>query len=221
MFKRILRVISANLQSFVRSTEDPEKILQQTFGELQSNLTQLRQGIAAAIATQKRSERQANNAFSSAEEWYCRAQLSLQQGDESLARVALTKRQTYLENAMALSQQIEEYKDVISQLKEDMRTLELKIAELKLKKDMYIARARSAEANYRLQEMLNSVSAVSSLDIWRRMESKVQQMEAEVEVLALTDADELGKKFTTLQSINDVDTELSAMKTRIFPSSNS
>jgi phage shock protein A len=98
-----------------------------------------------------------------------------------------------------------------------MRNLELKIAELKAKKDMYIARSRSAEARYRLEEMLNGISAVSSLDLWKRMEEKVTQIEADTEVLSLTRNDELAKKFATLESIKDVDTELSAMKTRIFP----
>ena len=66
-----------------------------------------------------------------------------------------------------------------------MRTLELKIAEAKTKKDMYIARARSAEASYRLQEMLDGVSANSSLSAFERMEEKVLQIEAKSEVRSL------------------------------------
>jgi phage shock protein A len=217
MFKRILRVIAANFPVFVPSPEDPEQILQVTFCQLQTNLSQLRQGIAAAIATQKRSERQVQNARSQAEEWYGRAQLALQQSNEALARVALTKRQTYLETVTSLSHQIEQYRGVISQLKQDLGTLEAKMVELKLKKDLYIARARSAEANYQLQEMLNSVSNVSGLDAWKRMEERIGIIEAQAEVLALTDRDQLGEKFARWESNQNVDTELSAMKSQIFP----
>ena len=59
LIKRILRVIRANLNSLIGSAEDPEKILEQAVMEMQENLVQLRQGVAQAIATQKRTERQA------------------------------------------------------------------------------------------------------------------------------------------------------------------
>ena len=59
VIKRILRLIRADFNSLVSKAEDPEKILEKTFMEMQDNLVQLRQGVAQAIATQKRTERQA------------------------------------------------------------------------------------------------------------------------------------------------------------------
>ena len=59
VINRILRVIRANFNSLVSNAEDPEKILEKAFMEMQENLVQLRQGVAQAIATQKRTERQA------------------------------------------------------------------------------------------------------------------------------------------------------------------
>lgn len=218
MFNRIVRVIKANISSFVRQTEEPEAVMEAAFLELQTYLTQLRQGIAAAIATQKRHERQIANAQSYSEEWYRRAQLALKQGSEALAREALIKRQTYLVTVTNLSQQTEQYKDVLSQLKQDMRTLEFKLAELKTKKDLYMARSHSAQARYRIQEMLQAVSDVSSLDIWRRMEEKIHLIEAQSEVLALTASDRLENKFIpvkSLDNLDNVDTELTAIKMQI------
>jgi len=214
LIKRIQRVIRANFNSALASKEDPEKILEQTVMEMQQHLLQLRQGIAQAIATQKRTERQATSAQSTAQEWYRRAQLALQQGNEPLAREALTKRQTYVNAAETLSSQIEEQVEVISRLKQDMRTLELKIAEAKTKKDMYIARARSAEASYRLQEMLGGGSATSSLNAFERMEEKLLQIEAKSELINQIGSDDLQKRFDALEAGNDVDKQLAAMKTQ-------
>jgi phage shock protein A len=225
LIKRIVRVIRANLNSSISSGEDPEKILEQTVIEMQENLVRLRQGVAQAIATQKRTERQAAAAGSQMEEWYRRAQLALQQGNEPLARVALTKRQAYKETTKALSNQIEQQNDIVARLKKDMRSLELKIAEAKTKKDMYIARARSAEASYRLQEMLGGVSATSSLNAFERMEEKVLQIEAKSEamsgdkplrVYAQLSSDDLETQFTSLESTNNVDAELAAMKVQVL-----
>ncbi|AFZ26961.1 phage shock protein A (IM30), suppresses sigma54-dependent transcription [Cylindrospermum stagnale PCC 7417] len=216
LIKRILRVIRANLNSLVASAEDPEKILEKAFMEMQENLLQLRSGVAGAIATQKRTERQAAAAQGQAEEWYRRAQLALQQGNEVLARVALTKRQAYKETASALSNQIEQQNDVVVKLKQDMRSLELKITEVRTKKDMYIARARSAEASYRLQEMLSGVSATTSLGAFERMEEKVLQIEAKSEAISQLGSDDLEQRFTSLESTNNIDAELATMKTQVI-----
>ncbi|PMB24690.1 phage shock protein A [Fischerella thermalis CCMEE 5205] len=216
LIDRIGQVIRANINSLVRSAEDPEKVLEKTVLEMQDNLVQLRQAIAAAIASQKRTERQAAQAQSAALEWYRRAQLALQQGNETLAREALTKRRAYQETATALLHQIEEQSSVVARLKKDMRSLELKITELKTKKDMYIARARSAEASVKLQELLEGVSGTSSLNAFERMEEKVLQLEAQKEAIAVTGTDELEKRFADLES--EVDADLLEMKAQL-PSS--
>ncbi|WP_016874628.1 PspA/IM30 family protein [Chlorogloeopsis fritschii PCC 9212] len=216
LIDRIGRVIRANINSLIGTAEDPEKVLEQAVIEMQDNLVQLRQAVAAAIASQKRTERQAAQAQSAAEEWYRRAQLALQQGNEPLAREALTKRQAYQKTAIDLSNQIEEQTSVVARLKKDMRELELKISELRTKKDIYIARARSAEASVRLREMLDGVSGTTSLNAFERMEDKVLQLEAQKDAIAVAGTDELEKKFAVLES--SVDNDLAQMKAQL-PSS--
>ncbi|WP_088241536.1 PspA/IM30 family protein [Calothrix rhizosoleniae] len=215
LIDRIQRVIRANFNSLVSKTEDPEKILEQTVMEMQENLVKLRQAVAAAIASQKRTERQANQAQSTAEEWYRRAQLALQQGNEPLAREALTKRKAYDETATALSQQVEEQNNVVSKLKKDMRTLESKINDVKTKKDIYIARARSAETSARLQEMLNGADGTGGLSAFERMEDKVLQLEAQTEAMSLSGTDDLEQRFASLESGNDIDAELANMRAQL------
>jgi phage shock protein A len=211
LIKRIARVINANLNNLIRESEDPEKLLEQVLLEMQDNLVQLRQGVAQAIATQKRTERQGSQAQQTAEEWYQRAQLALKQGNEALARAALTKRRAYQETASALYSQIEQQKIVIDKLKQDMRTLEQKINEAKTKKDMYIARARSASASYRLQEMLNGFSSKGSEYAFERMEENVLQLEAQTEAISALSSDEVQQQFAS----DDMDAELAAMKAQL------
>ncbi|HCF29275.1 MAG TPA: phage shock protein A [Cyanobacteria bacterium UBA11049] len=217
LIDRILRVIRANLNALIGQAEDPEKILEQTVMDMQEDLVQLRQAVAQAIATQKRTERQAHQAQSNGEEWYRRAQLALQQGNEALAREALTKRKSYQETATALTAQIEQQNTVVGRLKKDMQTLESKIAEAKTKKDMYIARARSAQATQRLNEMLSSVDPRSSLNAFERMEDKVLQLEAQSEAIAELGTDDLQKQFAALEASDDIDAELAAMKAKLPP----
>ncbi|MBW4478106.1 MAG: PspA/IM30 family protein [Tolypothrix brevis GSE-NOS-MK-07-07A] len=219
LIKRIQRVIRANLNSMMGSGSDPEKILEQAVMEMQTNLVQLRQAVAQAIATQKRTERQTAQAKSTVEEWYRRAQLALQANNEPLAREALTKRRVYQETHDALATQIKQQNSLIVKMKQDMRSLEFKILEVKTKKDIYIARARSAEASYRLQEMLSSSSTTSSLNAFERMEEKVLQLEAKSEAIAQLESDDL-QQFTSSQSNNTIDGELAEMKVQLLSGAN-
>lgn len=213
---RVSRVVRANLNSLISQAEDPEKILEQTVIEMQDNLIQLRQAVAQAIATQKRTERQAAQAESSADEWYRRAQLALQKGDEALAREALSRRKSYQDTADALNSQIQQQKSVVVKLRENMVKLESKLSEAKTKKDMYIARARSAKASQQLNEMLNRVGTNRALDAFERMEERVMQLEAQAEATAeLNSGDDVEKQFRALESGNDVDSELAALKAQL------
>ncbi|HAG85301.1 MAG TPA: phage shock protein A [Cyanobacteria bacterium UBA12227] len=215
LIDRIGRVIRANLNNLIGQAEDPEKILEQAVEDMQQDLIQMRQAVAGAIATQKRTERQVKQAQSTAEEWYNRAQLALSKGDETLAREALTRRKSYQETAQALQAQLVPQNEVVARLKKEMRTLESKISEAKTKKDLYIARARSAQASQKINEMLGNMNTGSALSAFERMEDKVMQLEAQSQAIEELSGNELENKFAALESGNDIDTELAAMKARL------
>lgn len=220
LFDRLWRVIRANINSLVGAAEDPEKILEQAVMDMQEDLVQLRQAVAGAIAAQKRTERQCSQAESTAAEWYQRAQLALQKGEENLAREALTRKKSYQETATAMKASLRQQNAVVTQLKENMRALESKISEAKSKKDMYIARARSAKASERLQEMMGNLNTGSALSAFERMEEKVMQLESRSEAIAELGTNDLEKKFLSLEGAEDVDSELAAMKAQMLPGNN-
>ncbi|MFO5473006.1 MAG: PspA/IM30 family protein, partial [Dolichospermum sp.] len=60
LFDRLKRVVGANLNDLVSKAEDPEKMLEQALLEMQEDMVKLRQGVAQAIASQKRTEKQYN-----------------------------------------------------------------------------------------------------------------------------------------------------------------
>ncbi len=215
LLDRLSRLIRATLNDLIGRAEDPEKILEQTVIDMQEDLIQLRQAVAQAIATQKRTERQCSQSQTSAEEWYLRAQLAVQKGDEHLAREALSRRQMLQETATALQAQLDQQRGIVEKLKQNMRLLEGKISDAKTKKDMYIARARSAKASQRLNEMLGNVGTQDAMAAFERMEEKVLQLESQAEAVAeLNEGDSIEKQFKNLESSN-VDAELAALKAKL------
>ena len=68
MLNRVWQIVRANVNALIRELEDPEKILEQKLLEMQEDLIDLRQGIAEAIASQKRTEREYKQTQTTAEE---------------------------------------------------------------------------------------------------------------------------------------------------------
>lgn len=200
LLNRTWSVIRANFNSWVSDSEDPEKILEQVVNDMQQELISMRQAVAHAIATQKRIERQAAQNQALGGEWYNRAQLALQKGEEEMAREALSRRKSYIEIAQKLLEQIEREQGTIERLKAEMRNLEQKLSEAKTKKDLYIARARSAEASTKMQEMLSGHRSGSTLDAFERMENRVLELEAHSQLTQELASDDLEKRFAALEN---------------------
>ncbi|MGB7088138.1 MAG: PspA/IM30 family protein [Phormidesmis sp.] len=215
LLDRFSRLLRANVTSWVSGAEDPEKVLKQAVIDMQSDLVSMRQAVAQAIATQKRTERQAEQAQRSAQEWYNRAQMALQKGDEEIARNALAQRQSYVQTEQTLTAQIAQQRDIVKQLKANMVTLEGKIAELRTKKDMYIARARAAQSSTRISEMIGNVGTTSAIGAFEKMESRVLDLEAQAEVAAELGVDPLETQFSQLEGQSKVDVQLAQMKAQM------
>ncbi|KAI3939900.1 hypothetical protein MKW98_029676 [Papaver atlanticum] len=145
LFNRFARVVKSYVSSILSSFEDPAKIIEQAVLEMNDDLAKMRQATAQALAAQKRLETKQKAAQQASEDWYRRAQLSLEKGDEDLAREALKRRKSYADNATSLKAQLDQHKKVVDTLVPNMKLLESKIQEAKLKKDNLIFRAQSAE----------------------------------------------------------------------------
>ena len=195
-----------------RALQDPEKMLEQTVNEMQEDLIKMRQASAQVMASQKQLENKYKQAQATADDWYKRAQLALQKGDEELAREALKRRQTYQANADSMAAQVAQQKDAVEKLIASTRLLETKMAEARSKKDTLKARAASAKTSKRVNEMVGSLSTSSALGAFERMEEKVLAMESEADAVAqLAAPDALAQQFQLLEG-GGVDDDLAALK---------
>jgi phage shock protein A len=165
-------------------------------------------------------------------DWYKRAQLALQSGNDVLAKEALTRRQQQTDAAAALQQQIDTQANAIDKLYEGMQMLERKIIEARGKKEQMIARARTAQSTQKVNDMLGGITGKTSMDAFNRMEEKVEALEASAEVsaeMASTGGNylpgsaesDLEKQFKLLEASSSIDDELAKMKGLLTGSSSS
>lgn len=167
--------------------------------------------------------KQKEQADAISDDWYKRAQLALQSGNDELAKEALSRRQVQIDAAVGLQQQIESQASAIDKLYEGMQMLEKKILEAKSKKEQMIARARTAQSTQKVNDMLGGITGKTSMDAFNRMEEKVEALEAAAEVSAemastggnflpgSADSD-LEKQFKMLEASSSVDDELAKLK---------
>ncbi|XP_065868680.1 membrane-associated protein VIPP1, chloroplastic [Euphorbia lathyris] len=220
LFDRFARVVKSYANSILSSFEDPEKILDQTVLEMNDDLTKMRQATAQVLASQKRLENKYKAAELASEDWYRKAQLALQKGQEDLAREALKRRKSYADNAASMKTQLDQQRTVVDNLVSNTRLLESKIQEAKSKKDTLKARAQSAKTTTKVNEMLGNVNTSNALAAFEKMEEKVLTMESEADALGQLATSELDGKFALLESTS-VDDDLENLKKELSGSSKS
>jgi len=230
LFDRFQRVAKSNINSVLKSLEDPEKIMTQALEDMQTDLVKVRQSYAEITATQRRLLKQKEQADALADDWYKRAQLALSKGEEGLAKEALSRRQQQTETSEGLQIQIDMQAQAVDKLYEGMQMLEAKILESKSKKEQMVARARTAQSTAKVNDMLGGITGKTSMDAFARMEDKVEALEAAAEVSAEmgsmdgrglpgSSAGSVESQFKMLEATSSVDQELEEMKKMLGSSS--
>ncbi|XP_068333533.1 membrane-associated protein VIPP1, chloroplastic-like isoform X3 [Pyrus communis] len=218
LFDRFARVVKSYANALISTFEDPEKILEQAVLEMNDDLTKMRQATAQVLASQKRMENKYKAAEQASEDWYRKAQLALQKGEEDLAREALKRRKSFADNANTLKSQLDQQKAVVDNLVSNTQLLESKIQEARSKKDTLKARAQSAKTATKVSEMVGNVNTSSALSAFDKMEEKVLAMESQAEALGQLTTDDLEGKFALLEG-SSVDDDLANLKKELSGSS--
>jgi phage shock protein A len=215
LLKRIGGIIRSQINDFVSDAEDPEQVLEETVAAMEQEVIEMRRALAAAIATHKRTERQVTNYQMSMTKWYERAQMALEKGNETLARDALMRRQSYQTNLQTLESQLGEQRKVIQKIKTNLLDLEKKYLDAKTKKNLYIARLRSAAAHEKFQSLTDDLHPNSASQVFEKLETQIIELEAKSSALV----DPLEEKFLSLEDNQKVDQQLKAMKQKQLDSS--
>lgn len=172
--------------------------------------------MAQAIAAQKRTEKQYNDAVSEVSKWQHNAQFAVQKGDENLARQALERKKSANENSIALKTSLDQQVTQVDTLKKSMVQLESKITEYKNKKDMLRARITAAKAQEQIGSMVTNMNSNSAMAAFERMEEKVLMQEARAQSTAELAGADLDSQFARLEGSSDIDDELAALKASIL-----
>jgi phage shock protein A len=212
MFSRFVSLMKAMVGRLLGHFEDPEMMLEQSYQEAQSNLIQVRQAVAQAIATEKQLEQQLQKNKDQAATWQNRAAMAVQQNNDDLARQALQRKQQYTTAAADLEAQLKVQKEATATLRQRLTELEGEVQKFYTKKQVLIARDKAATATSRANEIISKTTAGGGSSVLDRIEQKVSEKESKAAALAELGMDTLDKKFKNFEGDVDIEAELLALK---------
>lgn len=218
LFKRISDVLTANLNDLVDRVEDPERMIKQLIREMEENVNSAREGVIDALASEKQLARELDSQRQQAEDWYNRARRALETGNEMLAREALLRKKEHDGTVASLQASWESARRTSERLKAQLRALETKLEEARLKKSSLVARQRAAQAREQMDKVTDRFQ--TGLDLnnsFGRMADRVGEMEARMEARAEVygEYSAMEREFLKMEVDTEVEAELAVLKKEI------
>ncbi|MFZ1062538.1 MAG: PspA/IM30 family protein [Acidimicrobiales bacterium] len=226
--KRIATIFQAKSNAALNKMEDPRQTLDLSYEQQLENLTKVKRAVADVATARKRVEIQAEQLKSQGDKLADQAKAALAQGNEPLAREALTRREAIAAQLKDLDAQhatIVEQEDKLTQTSQRLQT---EVEAFRTKKETIKATYTAAEASSHINEAVAGIST-SMTDAgaaMQRAQDKVAEMQARSGALdellasgALTDlnspSDDIQAQLDKAGNASNVDAQLAALKAQL------
>jgi phage shock protein A len=182
LIDRLRRITRARIEAFLDTVETPETVLPQLVEELGDKVEDAARAEAKALSAVKAAQRRLDEATGRADRMERGARLAMRQKDEETARKALAAQIESERKAETCRRELEGTEKAYREAGAVRRQLQQDLEDLRSRSRELIARSRRAHIR-KDQSLASGASKDESiLDAVARMEARVDEMEAEVEV---------------------------------------
>lgn len=218
LFNRLNDIFNANFNDLLDKMEDPERMIKQVIREMEENLSQAKEGVIDAVASEKQLEKELKKQKAQATVWMKKAETALKSEREDLARSALLRKREIDSIIDSLEPAWIRAKETSVRLRQQLQTLETRLEEARHKRTALLARQQAVEARQQMDKTLHRVNSGLDAQVrFDRMEDKVSalesRLEAEAELNRGTTA--LDQALADLEVEQDVDDELAALRRKM------
>jgi phage shock protein A len=216
IFHKLSLLLRSNINDAIARAENPEKVLNQLIIDMREQLSKAKQEVAVAIADEQKLRTQVEEEARQAREWEKRAMLAVKEGRDDLAKQALLRQQEHAERAQSLDDTWRRQAEETEKVKGSLRELNDKIEEAKRKKNLLVAKQKRAQAQRRIHETMSGLSDRSAFEAFERVAEKIEDSErkalAASQVTEALSGDTLETQFKQLETGDDMDQKLAALK---------
>ncbi len=214
IFSRFTDIVNSNLNALLDKAEDPEKMVRLIIQEMEDTLVEVRSASAKTIANKKDIAMQMDKLQAQASDWEAKAELAIAKERDDLAKSALQEKSKCVEAVTMLERELELVEEQLAKLQIETGQLQEKLADAKARQKAIIMRQNTASSRLDVRKTLDSSKIDDAMYRFERYESKINDLEAQVE------AYDLGKKtlndeFAELAADDKINDELEALKKKM------
>lgn len=214
ILQRVSTLIRANINDLIARAEDPEKMIKQLIQDLNNQLIQTKTIVAQSLADQYMLERKLAGAREEAENYERKALLSVEKNDDTLARAALQRMNSYTRTAEEVERQLVEQRAETESLKLALAQLETKIGEVTRERDVLLARQRRATAREQMSKSISPVSHERMEELLDVISGYVDKSEATARAYTELEVDSHRYRLDRLEEDDKLDRQLAELKER-------
>ena len=204
VFKRVGRMIRANINDLLDKAENPGKLVKQLILDMEKELGAVKEQVAVAIANQKKLKA----------DWSSKAMLAVDKGEDELAREAIRRKNSHANLERSFLSQWEKQTEAVEALKQGLQQLELKLEEARRQKTLLLAREKQAKTAKQINKTVSKMPDTGAFGAFDRMLERIEDMEAEAEAFTELNTDSLEVKFKKLEGEPDIEAELLELKAK-------
>jgi phage shock protein A len=225
IMKRVQTIFQAKANDALNKAEDPRQTLDFSYEQQLENVTKVRRAVADVATARKRVEIQAEQLKSQGDKLAEQAKAALAQGNEPLAREALTRREAIAGQLKDLEVQHASIDEQQQKLEATATKLQSQVEAFRMRKETIKASYTAAEASAHVNEAVSGISESmgDAGAAMQRAQDKVAQMQARSGALdellasgALTDLtttnDDIQAQLDKASATSDIDAQLAALK---------
>lgn len=231
---RITQLAKANINALLDRAEDPQKMLDQMVRDYTNSIAEAEDAVAVTIGNLRLAEADYDEDVKAAEEWGAKAAAAVAKAQElraagnedgalkmeNLAKVAIERQINAEKEARSAEPIIASQRDVVAKLKDGLNVMRTKLEDLRSKRDQLVARAKSAEAQNKVQDAIGSINVLDPTTEIGRFEESVRRQEALAQGKAEVAASSLDEQFAQLEissSSSEVEARLAALQANATP----
>ncbi len=228
-FSRLANFFRIRANAALDKAEDPGQVMVYSYSKQLEQLQNLKRSIAEVVTNEKRLELQESQVQQQIDRLDQQARQALQVNREDLARMALQRKETLVQQINSFEQQIAQLRAQEEKLITMERTISARVQAFRTQKEMVKAQYGAAQAQVKINEAVTGISQeMSEMNLaMQRAQDKVLSMQARanamdtlVEEGTLGDQgllgpgsnDPLERELRQISSQQNVEDQLQAMK---------
>jgi phage shock protein A len=212
IFTRFRDIVSANINAMLDRAEDPEKLIKLMIREMEDTLVELKSSCAGTIANQKKVARLLDDTRDREAFWDNKAGLAVGRGRDDLARQALLEKRRFAQRCEAVEEELDELGAIVEQYKDDIQELENKLKSAREKQRMLVQRHIRAQRKKKAHQEIRRVDSAEVMNKFDEMESNIERMEAEADLVNYGRKTNLEEAFEELSADDDIERQLRNLK---------